>query len=368
MGLLLLEASLLAKLPFFPKENRLLDVSRGYSKPLEGIRGVLAFSVLAHHALVAYAYRTGGSWKPPASRFYAQLGMIAVLLFFFMTAYLFWSKLIKIPELEPLAFYRSRVKRLWPGVSIRDRTVFCFGRRHESRHRNTSIVSIVGSAASWVAFTIPGQPTLNGVSGDPVVQHCLEPEGRMAVLSVSTLFGVVCPAGKATDCFCLFCSHRNVQSCSSVDSHATSDSKPLEFYVVSVLLATRYFLYLALFPDLLGGIIVAAIKPSPQLVKLACGRAGFLTLHDLPECHYLFRASVIWSLGGQPPVVLPFACIAWGNTWFGLLSCSPMRFLGRVSYSAYLLHLMVINAVYSLIPKSNGIRTSFVLAYCDVLG
>jgi len=365
MGLLLLEASLLAHLSFYREENRLLDVSPGYSKPLEGVRGILAISVLAHHALVAYAYQRDGIWKPPASRLYAQLGMMGVLLFFFMTAYLFWSKLLKSPNLEPLAFYRIRLKRLWPAYLFATGLFFVSVAVMSGGHLNSSIVSLVGSAASWIAFTLPGQPALNGISGDPLFSIvwslrdewlfylCLPFLGWFARRKSS---GLLCLAVLAVLC--------RVAIATIVTLPATLHH--LDSHVVGILLALRYFLYLACF-GFSGGIIVAAINPSPQLLKLACGRAGFLlSMISLGITVCLVRPS--YGACETVGLILPFACIAWGNTWCGLLSCSPMRFLGRVSYSAYLLHLMVINVVYSFIPKSDGRLSLSPWAYCESLG
>jgi peptidoglycan/LPS O-acetylase OafA/YrhL len=362
---MLLEASLLAHLPFYRRENQLLDLSRGYSKPLEGIRGVLAFSVLAHHALVAYAYQSDRVWKPPASRFYAQLGMIAVLLFFFTTAYLFWSKLLRSPKLDPLSFYRDRVKRLWPAYLFATGLFFVSVFVISRGHRNTSAISIVGSALSWIAFTLPGQPLLNGVSGDALfsIVWSLRDEW-LFYLCLPFLGWFACRKRYGLLCLLAIVVIARVAVATIVTWPATLDH--LNFHVLNMLLAIRYFLYLVCF-GFSGGLIVAAIEPSPQLVKLARGRAGFiLSMISLGVTVRLVGPS--YGARETAGLILPFACIAWGNTWCGLLSSSPMRFLGRVSYSAYLLHLIVIYAVYSIMPKSNGKLFLSTWAYCACLG
>ena len=61
---------------------------------LDGLRGLLALSVFLHHAIVNYQYQRTGVWTVPPSTFYAMLGQGGVALFFMITGYLFWTKLL----------------------------------------------------------------------------------------------------------------------------------------------------------------------------------------------------------------------------------------------------------------------------------
>jgi len=61
---------------------------------LEGLRGILALSVFAHHSYYFYHLRQNGSWQDPDTRFWIQLGQPAVELFFMLTSYLFWRKVL----------------------------------------------------------------------------------------------------------------------------------------------------------------------------------------------------------------------------------------------------------------------------------
>lgn len=61
---------------------------------IDGLRGYLAVGVFIHHAVIYYRYLTEGIWDNPASSLYTQLGSINVSLFFMITGYLFWGKII----------------------------------------------------------------------------------------------------------------------------------------------------------------------------------------------------------------------------------------------------------------------------------
>lgn len=62
---------------------------------LVGLRGFLAFSVFLFHLIVTQEYIESGEWEPTRSRFYALLRPVGVSLFFMITGFLFWGKLLR---------------------------------------------------------------------------------------------------------------------------------------------------------------------------------------------------------------------------------------------------------------------------------
>ncbi|HEE5774939.1 acyltransferase, partial [Acinetobacter baumannii] len=52
------------------------------SSPLDGLRGILALSVLAHHFYITYVWKTAGEWKKPEFVLIDNFGGTAVSLFF----------------------------------------------------------------------------------------------------------------------------------------------------------------------------------------------------------------------------------------------------------------------------------------------
>jgi peptidoglycan/LPS O-acetylase OafA/YrhL len=88
---------------------RHLPLKKGYYLELESMRGILALAVVVHHAILFYfvLYR-------PHTAFYSQLGTAPVTFFFFITGFLFWSKLISTPKPPVRTFLVSRLRRLAP--------------------------------------------------------------------------------------------------------------------------------------------------------------------------------------------------------------------------------------------------------------
>src|ERR1700693_1014771 len=96
-----------ADTPPSPHPNRL--------KALDGLRGFLALAVVFSHVAVYHDFLLSGQWHLPPSRFYALLGPIGVSMFFMVTGYLFWSRLIRERGRPAwLSLYIGRVFRIGP--------------------------------------------------------------------------------------------------------------------------------------------------------------------------------------------------------------------------------------------------------------
>jgi len=82
---------------------------------IDGLRGILALAVFFHHTAVTHQYWQSGVWTETPSRFYNLLGQVAVAVFFMITGYLFWGKLIK-EQGKPnwLKLYTGRLFRIAP--------------------------------------------------------------------------------------------------------------------------------------------------------------------------------------------------------------------------------------------------------------
>lgn len=80
---------------------------------LDGLRGILALSVMAHHFYITYYWKTAGEWKKPPIILIDNFGGLAVSLFFLITGYLFICK-IKKATVSWKELYLARVKRIVP--------------------------------------------------------------------------------------------------------------------------------------------------------------------------------------------------------------------------------------------------------------
>jgi peptidoglycan/LPS O-acetylase OafA/YrhL len=91
-----------------------VEASRNAS--IDGLRGFLAFGVFVHHASIWFVFLKTGVWDVPESRLFAHLGQTTVTLFFMITGYLFFGRLLAQQEtpIDWFRLYRSRVLRIVP--------------------------------------------------------------------------------------------------------------------------------------------------------------------------------------------------------------------------------------------------------------
>lgn len=109
-----LVAFLIVKL-FNPAPTASNPAASSYFPAIDGLRGILAYSVFIHHAAISWRYLSTGSWEATSSQFYNYLGDGGVALFFMTTSLLFWSKILNSSTgLNWKNLYISRFFRLYP--------------------------------------------------------------------------------------------------------------------------------------------------------------------------------------------------------------------------------------------------------------
>ena len=88
----------------------------GHFSTIDGLRGFLAFGVFVYHASIWYFFLKTGVWTLPPSRFYTHLGQTTVILFFMITGFLFFSKVLESRNkpIDWLRLYVSRCLRILP--------------------------------------------------------------------------------------------------------------------------------------------------------------------------------------------------------------------------------------------------------------
>ncbi|MEK7345823.1 MAG: acyltransferase [Pseudomonadota bacterium] len=88
----------------------------GHAPEIDGLRGLLAFGVFVHHASIWYFFLQTGRWVVPESRLYTHLGQSTVSLFFMITGFLFFGKLMnsRSVPIDWLRLYVSRCLRILP--------------------------------------------------------------------------------------------------------------------------------------------------------------------------------------------------------------------------------------------------------------
>lgn len=303
---------------------------QGRFASIDGLRGYLAFFVFLHHACVWYFFSHGEPWQAAPSHLYNHFGQSAVALFFMITAFLFWSKLLdgKQRGVDWAYLYQSRLVRLLPLywtvllallLLVAWRTGFSWQQPWQSQWP---------ALLSWLAFTAAGMPDLNGL---PNTSQMLA--GVTWSLPYEWLFYLLLPLAG----WCM------------------RIAMPRWVWLLGLAAVAWWVIWR---PDrlsmlfFLGGIAAAYAVRRPAFCQWAQGaRASWLVLALLGFTVWLFPG--LHDLPGKWLKYVPLLClsgafvlIAAGNSLFGLLHWPVSRMLGEISYSIYLWHGLLLYLLF----------------------
>jgi peptidoglycan/LPS O-acetylase OafA/YrhL len=292
---------------------------------IDGLRGYLALCVFLHHACVWYFYLKAGQWVLPPSRLYTHLGESSVALFFMITGFLFFSKILKsrLHDLQWDQLYLSRLMRLGPLYLVVVLLLFVVVGAQTHWRLNEPVPLLIKHAMEWVVFTIAGGPDVNGVRDTSII---------VAQVTWSLVYEWM---------FYLSLPLLAVGLGSRV---------PLLYLVLS---ASGMVGFLLLRVDSLevatfaGGIVAAWLVTMEPVRRLASRRAAALVPLG---CLGLLVGFFPTSRGPTQIVLisLAFVVIACGNDLFGLLSQPASRVLGDMAYSLYLIHGLLLFLVFNI--------------------
>lgn len=137
---------------------------------LDGLRGLLALGVFFHHAAVYQGYLLDGQWKLPPSRFYTLLGQCGVAMFFMITGFLFWSRLIKRKErTDWVSLYVGRLFRIGPLYLLAAFCALFVVFLKAGFTANVTAVQLLGEIGRWLALGYLPLTPVNGYSDAPFV-------------------------------------------------------------------------------------------------------------------------------------------------------------------------------------------------------
>jgi peptidoglycan/LPS O-acetylase OafA/YrhL len=300
---------------------------QGRFASIDGLRGYLAFFVFLHHSAIWYFYLRNGQWKVPPSNLYTHFGESSVVMFFMITGFLFWSKLIDGRE-KPIDWTRlfiSRVLRLAPlyyFVLVLLVIVIAWLSHFTLIDPPTMLIE---GLVRWASFTALGNPDLNGVQNT----------SRILAYSIWSL--------------------------------------PYEwlFYLSLPLFALPFRMPPPRLYVVLGamGIVGAMLcgKPKPEIISSFAGGivAAFLVRSRFLRSIAVLKVSALVAVACVVIAVsccrsahnlkalvllsVAFGIIACGNSLFGLLTNAVSRTLGEISYSIYLLHGVVLFVAFNFI-------------------
>lgn len=293
----------------------------GRFETLDGLRGFLALGVLGAHAVNMYTWRSGGGWGS-AGGFYEQAGYGGVALFFAITGYLFWLRVLKShPALDAVALYRSRLRRIVPMYAFSVLCVLAVAASVTGLAPNESLPTLAKELRGWASFGFLPSGPINGFADAHYINAVYW------TLAYEWAFYLALPF------LALF-----ARGASSVVLLAAVLFFGTQAPVVYNFLAGALTAMLVH-----AGTLRGRRLDSPWLAPVALGAlAAFFVFPGLPA---LLRTGLLFAF---------FVLVVHGQSLFGLLRSRPAKVLGLASYSIYLLHCIVlfviVRAVDAAVP------------------
>lgn len=292
---------------------------------LDGLRGFLAFFVFLHHACIWYYYLQGAGWAAPPSSFYAYLGTGSVMMFFMVTALLFYSKLLdgKYKPINWCRLFTSRFLRIVPLYVFAVLLVFCTVTYLTHAELRVSFLEIIRAGLKWLRFWSPSMPNLNGVSDSSLIVAAV-----FWTLPFEWGFYFMLP---------LFAIVMGVKT------------KPPIKYLLLILMGIHLLAKdIYQLPPFLFGVAVAYMARSVAFKRFSRGKIASVLIV------VFLSAAIIYfpnprEYGAQFLLFISFSFIACGNNLFGLFANKLSKFLGDISYSIYLLHGILLFVTFNFV-------------------
>jgi peptidoglycan/LPS O-acetylase OafA/YrhL len=319
LGLLLISSFVLKYYNFFPSAT-------SKYRSVFGLRGFLVFIIFLYHAVIWYGYLQTGKWEWEDTRIY--LARDCFISFFLMTTgFLFFNKLAekKNKSIDWKVFFRSRFLRLGP-VYYFVVTVMIFIVLVKTEFRlYYPLGRNIEDTLKWYTFTLVGTPNINHFKDTYLVIA-----GVQWIFIYEWIFYFSLPWAAfllyriQVPAFLLFlCVALVVLFCVL--------NKPALFFLLSFL----------------SGLLASILNKNERILKSAR--------------HYLTSFVVLVSSAGiiffgKKFNLIPFALatvifclVACGNDLFGILVSRISTVLGRISYSLFLTHGIVLYMLFNFI-------------------
>ena len=285
---------------------------------IDGLRGFLGIGVFVHHTVITWFFLHGSPWQLPPSRFVVHLGQTSVALFFMITAFLFWGRVLdRGSRIDWTEFVISRLYRLYPVYLLMVALLLATALAAATLSRPPTSGPVAGPLLDWVLFTLFDAPNLDGLPGTGLLVA-----GVTWSLRYEWLFYLALP-------LIGFLTGRSRQPVAALVSAA----------VVALILQRLHWQTFSprILLPFVGGIVAAHWVRVERLAALGQSRAaGAAALAALAGVVTLLPGAYSWL--ATPSLAVFFVVIASGHSLWGLLRLPGLLWLGDITYSIYLLH------------------------------
>jgi peptidoglycan/LPS O-acetylase OafA/YrhL len=298
---------------------------------LEGLRGVLALSVVAHHAYCWYFFTQFGVWTTGRSVIFDRLADFGVMQFFYLSGFLFWRKLMKTRRIQVGRFYLSRFVRIAPVYYVCVGAAILTGLAAGGFRLSVAPADLMASLLPWILFS-PGTP--------PMVNHAdiaRITSGVTWTLGLEWLFYLSLPflGWFARKSWRLLVYALVFGAVFLVGRFLRSGTEMSGVQVTGAVLAVYAKFMLIGFG---GGVLIAAMEPQlRELLRPILRWSNWL----VPVFYIVYLTIPGIAAAGQILLLAAFALVVLGADVFGLLTNRAVRLLGVTSYPIYLIHGIV---------------------------
>lgn len=293
-------------------------LERGRSAAIDGMRGYLALSVMLHHAVIARQWLVTGIWELPGDWLYSQLGSIAVSLFFSITGFLFWGKLVRDSGRPGwIRLYVGRIFRIAPVYLIAVTCMVAIVFWRSDLELREPLGELFSKIAHWYALGLLVEHDFNGYANTWIILA-----GVVWTLKYEWHFYfALLPAS--------LLSRRRL--------HLPAAAGLLVLaLVLGTLNASRGWTYISLFAS---GMLAASIKETWPRLSFPAPVASTIALLTLAVLLAVHPAP--YSTAQAALLAVVFFLVCNGATFFGVFTTNASVRLGHASYGIYLLQGLV---------------------------
>lgn len=287
---------------------------------IDGLRGYLAFFVVLHHACIYYYYLPSDGWGLPPQHLYSQFGQTSVSLFFMITGFLFFNKLIEAREkgMDWQYYIVSRFMRLYPLYLCALVVMLFLVYMMSGFHRMDKYNDLFLQGTQWLFFGVINTPDVNGYhkTGD-IINVLWSIRYEWLFYFSLPVIGLVFLKKRPNVFFVLVCA--------------------LVTYIIFISGDIKYHHFLSF----ISGLVAAISIKYEKLKSLATHWLSSVIVISCLVCIVIFYHNAEESYIPLALTTIVFILIANGNSIFGLLVNKASRFFGQISYSLYLLHSLL---------------------------